>query len=175
MLRKKRRSKAMSLVIPAATRPTMKDYGISTKPEGLIAWDWVRDELVKSRNYWICTTRPDGRPHAAPVWGVAYEDLVYFGTGKSSRKARNFLERPDVVLHLESGDSCVIVEGKVEVVTDMELMRKLSPLYGAKYAPFKPSAEELAEGGLYTVKPQVVMAWKEMDFPNTATKWEFGK
>jgi general stress protein 26 len=165
----------MTLVIPEATRPKMKDYGISTKPDGLIKWQWVSDELVKSRNYWICTTSPDNRPHAAPVWGVAYEDLVYFGTGKSSRKARNFLERPDVVLHLESGENCVIVEGRVEIVTDMALIQTLAPLYGAKYAPFKPTAKELAEGGLYTVQPKVVMAWTESDFPNTATKWVFKK
>lgn len=165
----------MSLIIPEASRPTMKDYGISKKKEGLIEWQWVRDEMLKSRNYWICTTRADGRPHAAPVWGVAMDDIVYFGTGKSSVKAQNIARNPEIVLHLESGDNCVIVEGRVEVTTDMAIAEKLSPLYGAKYKPFAPSAQELVDGGLFYVQPSLVMAWKESDFPNTATKWVFKK
>lgn len=165
----------MSLIIPEATRPAMKNYGISEDSEGLMNWEWVREQMTASRNYWICTTRSDMRPHAAPVWGVVYEDMIYFGTGKSSVKGRNIAERPEIVAHLESGNDCVVIEGHAEIVTDMKLAEALSPLYGAKYDPFKPSAEELLSGGLYQVTPHLVMAWKEMDFPKTATRWVFKK
>ncbi len=30
-------------------------------------------------NYWICTTRPDGRPHSIPVWGFWLDGGLYFG------------------------------------------------------------------------------------------------
>ena len=57
------------MVTRKRSRPTMKDYGIHTSDEGLMDWSWVDEQMAKSRNYWICTTRPDGKPHAAPVWG----------------------------------------------------------------------------------------------------------
>lgn len=59
----------MQLTIPEPTRPTMKNYGIHETEEGLLDWSWVSEQLTQSQNYWIATTRPDGRPHAAPVWG----------------------------------------------------------------------------------------------------------
>ena len=30
--------------------------------------------------YWLATTRPDGRPHAMPVWGVLLGEVLWFGT-----------------------------------------------------------------------------------------------
>ena len=53
-----------------AIRPKMKDYGIHEGDEGMLTWDFVDEQMANSRNYWISTTRPDGRPHVAPVWGI---------------------------------------------------------------------------------------------------------
>jgi len=165
----------MKLTIPAAIRPKMKDYGIKQESEGLLSWDFVREQLEKSMNYWLATSRPNGNPHAAPVWGVLFEDVVYFGTGETSRKARNFKHNPNVVLHTESGFDTVIVEGKIKKLAERALYDDIAPVYAMKYAPhnYEPTAEELAKGGLYRVVPAIVMAWKESDFPNTATRWEF--
>ncbi|RMF82876.1 MAG: pyridoxamine 5'-phosphate oxidase [Chloroflexi bacterium] len=165
----------MQLKIPKPQRPIMGNYGIAATDEGLMAWTWVRDEMTKSRNYWICTTRPDGRPHAAPVWGVVVDDVIYFGSAKSAVKARNLSHNPQVVVHLESGDDCVIVEGEVFSVDDMSLLERIAADYGKKYVSFTPSAGDLhSETGVtYGVAPQIVMAWKESDFPNTATRWVF--
>src|SRR5947209_5813545 len=46
---------------PAASRPRM--FGGHLEPV-MLPWSWARDRLVASHNYWISTTRPDGRPHA---------------------------------------------------------------------------------------------------------------
>ena len=43
--------------------------------------------LRAAMSYWIATTRPDGRPHAAPVWGVWLDDALWFGT--MGQKVRN--------------------------------------------------------------------------------------
>src|SRR4051794_25481300 len=80
-------------------------YGIDgSSPEGMLPWSEVVARLEAARNYWICTTRPDGRPHASPVWGLWFEDEFVFSTGTDSRKGRNLAENPEVVVHLESGD-----------------------------------------------------------------------
>ena len=67
--------------------------------------------LTAARNYWVCTIRPDGRPHAKPVWGVWLEDELLFSAHPETITARNLKANPALVAHLESGDQVAIVEG----------------------------------------------------------------
>ena len=58
---------------PKAGRPlTPADYGISSEPPDTAKHPWtdVTKALASARNYWVSTTRADGRPHAIPVWGL---------------------------------------------------------------------------------------------------------
>jgi hypothetical protein len=151
----------------------MKNYGIHETAEGLLDWSWVSEQLNGAKNYWICTTRPDGRPHAVPVWGVVLDDIVYFGSSKSAIKTRNLQANALVNLHLESGDDCVIIEGRVIAITDLATLEKMARAYPLKYPSFTPGAEELQANINFAVKPDLVMAWKESDFPKTATRWLF--
>ena len=95
-------------------------YGVPTDASGaeLLPWTWAVEQLTSTRSYWVCTTRPDGRPHAAPVWGVWLDDAVWFSTAPSSVKGRNIARDPRVVVHLESGDETVILEGEAKLPTD---------------------------------------------------------
>lgn len=157
---------------PEPERPEIVEgYGIRADESGLLPWGYVDERMEASRNYWICTTRPDGRPHAAPVWGVWFEGVLYFGTDRRSRKARNLAANPEVVVHLESGDDCVIFEGVVEEVEDTVLRRRVGEAYAAKYG--LDGVGEAGEGAspLYALRPRVALAWKESDFPVTATRW----
>lgn len=154
-------------------RPNMPEYGISSKEEGLMSWEWVDEQMAKSRNYWIVSTRPDGSPHAAPVWGLWLEGRLYFGSAPSSRKARNFAHNPEIVVHLESGDETVIMEGRVRQETDQEVNRRVGALYAPKYA--MPANEDPSPGGYFVFTPYTVFAWTEKDYPNTATRWTFKK
>lgn len=157
---------------PEPERPEIVEgYGIRADEAGLLPWGYVDERMEASRNYWICTTRPDGRPHAAPVWGVWFEGVLYFGTDRRSRKARNLAANPEVVVHLESGDDCVIFEGVVEEVEDTVLRRRVGEAYAAKYG--LDGVGEAGEGAspLYALRPRVALAWKESDFPVTATRW----
>jgi hypothetical protein len=151
-------------------RPSMKNYGIAKGKSGLMSWDWVDEQMAKSRNYWIISTRPDGRPHAAPVWGVWHEGALYFGSDPESRKARNIAHQPEIVVHLESGDDTVILEGKVVEERDPERIAPVDKLYAAKYPPFDPTPS----AGYLVLRPHTALAWTEKDFPNTATRWDLG-
>jgi len=143
-------------------------YGIASGDEGTLPWSWVEEQCAAARNYWICTTRPDGRPHAIPVWGLWLADAVVFSTDPESLKARNFLARPDVVVHLESGDDVVIVEGRVQAF-DRALLEAFLDAYEVKY-DLRPNAEQTE--GIYMVRPQRVLAWREQDFPTSATRFQ---
>ncbi len=161
------------MVTRKRSRPTMKDYGIHTGDEGLMDWSWVDEQMAKSRNYWICTVRPDGKPHVAPVWGVWVDEALYFGSGRSSRKSRNLTASPNVVVHLESGDDTVIIEGTVSEVgeADIPLLIKIADAYAEKYPPFKPDPKPTPGNVTYRLNPEIVYAWLESDFPKTATRW----
>jgi PPOX class probable F420-dependent enzyme len=126
--------------------------------------------MERSRNYWICTTRPDGRPHAMPVWGVWLDDTLWFSTGEGSVKARNLAADPQLVVHLESGDDAVILEGTAERPSlDADGHGRVVAAYAAKYE-MKP--EDLpGPEGWYALRASRALAWQERDFPRTATRW----
>jgi nitroimidazol reductase NimA-like FMN-containing flavoprotein (pyridoxamine 5'-phosphate oxidase superfamily) len=157
---------------PHRSRPQMKDYGIHTGTEGMMTWAEITPKLEQSRNYWICSTQPDGKPSASPVWGVWLDGTLYFSCGKSSRKGRNLANNPHVAVHLESGDDAVMLEGKVEELTDTTVYAKVREVYGKKY-PFTPEADLNPANYWFTLKLDTAFAWLEADFPRTATRWTF--
>lgn len=152
-------------------RPHMRNYGISTSESGLLDWSWAEQRLIASRNYWIASTRPDGKPHVAPVWGVWFEGTLYFSSDPGARKARNLAANPAVVVHLESGDDVVIIEGVMERETNNDVITRMAAAYFAKYPVMgsEPSVEPFAH--TLRLRPQVAIGWLETSFPNTATRW----
>jgi len=160
---------------PTASRLTMKNYGISESTEGVMAWSWVVSHLKKARNYWIATTRPDLRPHVAPVWGIWLDGALYFGSDVNSRKARNFRENPHAVVHLESGDEVVILEGVIAQLSDESVLKRVGMLYAEKYdIDLGEEIQPDSGAALWMFTPKTGMSWLESDFPNTATRWAFG-
>ena len=161
--------------IPPADRPWMAEsYGVDAGNQaGMLSWEWVNAQMTAARNYWIGSTRPDGRPHAMPVWGIWLEERFYFGTGDTSVKARNLAANPQVVVHLESGDETVIMEGTAEPVRDWPLLVRIAAVYAAKYEGYNPEPNPDSEDVFYMVKPRVVMAWLEREFLTSPTRWRF--
>jgi hypothetical protein len=151
----------------AASRPEIPEsYGVPRGGEGMLPWSHVGERMSASRNYWLATVRPDGRPHSVPVWGVWVEDRLHFGGGRSTRKARNVASNPSVVAHSESGDDVVILEGIVEEVIDPALQKRIDDAYESKYG--------IRHGTpVWVLRPRVVYAWSR--FPVDATRWVFGR
>ncbi|MBZ5569583.1 MAG: pyridoxamine 5'-phosphate oxidase family protein [Acidobacteriia bacterium] len=74
------------------SRPQMpKTYGMPADSQGMLSWEQVEQKIADAHNYWVGTTRPDGSPHAMPVWAVWWNGAVYFSTDRGSRKARNMM------------------------------------------------------------------------------------
>jgi len=146
-------------------------YGLKPR-EQYLPFSHAEERLTNSLNYWICTSRPDGRPHSIPVWGFWLDGALYFGTARASRKARNLSHNPAVSIHLESGNDVVILEG---TVSELDLTNKstVQPLDAASRAKYKMPLMVTPEVVLYSLRPRVVLAWTEKDFPNNATRWEF--
>lgn len=157
-------------------RPTHRDrptteasYGIPTDAEGTLPWSFVEETFADQRNYWVTTRRPDGRPHARPTWGVWVEGRFHCGGGASTRWVRNLALDPAIVVHTESAESVVIVEGTADRIDEetatAERIDALDDAYEAKY--------DVRHGTpFFAVDPDRVLAWSE--FPTDATRWRFG-
>jgi PPOX class probable F420-dependent enzyme len=130
--------------------------------------------LAPARNYWLCTTRPDGSPHAAPVWGAVADDVLYVYTEVDTVKARNLLADPRVVVHLESGDDVVLVRGTMEAVADPPAMDSVIAAFAAKYVepndiqylPVGPPVEVVL-----ALRPTTASAWQLSEFDTSHRRW----
>ena len=151
---------------PRASRAGFPGYGITTDAEGMLSWSWAVERLAVAHNYWIATASAERGPHAMPVWGLWRDDAFVFSTGTESRKARNLAADPRVVVHLESGDEVVLLEGVAEAT---EATVEVIDEYDGKYA-FRP---EVGGDGWYRVPPRRAYAWRERDYPQSATRFDF--
>jgi hypothetical protein len=74
------------------------------------------------------------------------------------------------VVHLESGDLTVILEGRVREVRDAALLTRYADAYQAKYR-FRPDPGD-RKNVTYALRARVGFAWRERDFPKSATRWK---
>jgi len=144
-------------------------YGVPVDASGAerLPWSEVERWLTDARSYWVSTSRPDGRPHAAPVWGLWRGGALVFSTSRGSRKGRNLAASPEVVIHTGSGDEVAILEG---VVAEVELTAELADAYEAKYA-LRPEPDPA--NVWYELRPRAAQTWRERDFTSSAARWAF--
>src|SRR5215472_15419610 len=156
-------------VSPRTERPRIPGYGISKGKVGMLPWKWAEEKLAKSRQYWIMTVRPDGRPHAMIIWGLWFDGAFWFGTGSKTQKARNLASNPNCIVGTEDAADAVILEGVAEMITDTAIRKKLEPQSLKKYGMSGGDGSE----PLFRVAPKRIFGFIEKSFPKTATRWTF--
>lgn len=162
---------------PHASRPHMPGYGTLGPDEGtgLLPWSWAREQLVGSRNYWLGTGWPDGRPHTTPVWGVWHEEELWFSSSLRSRKARNLLADPRCTAATQDPEQPVVVEGAARVVRVPELLAAFVAATNVKYATsLDVGFLDPAVNGTFVLRPRQVIGLREEDFTGSPTRWRFG-
>ena len=153
------------------SRPILpKEYGMPTDSEGLLDWEWVTERLEKAKDYWVCTVRPDGRPHAVPVWAFWVDGVLYFDGHPQTRWGRNLASNPAISVHIEIDGGVVILEGIVQDIAhlDRPIAEKLYEVSMAKYN-YSEKADVYVERGIFSLKPKLVLAWGS--YPKTLTRW----
>lgn len=161
---------------PETSQPRMFTIPGPLEPARL-PWTWAVTQFEEACSYWIATTRPDGRPHSRPVWGIWLDETFYFNTVSSA--SRNLATNPAITVHLESGSRVVIIEGVAETVSDPALVQRLVSLFSRKYHGIVES-NWLAEP-FHAVHPHVAFGWLAdasgrdggAYFQGTATRWRF--
>src|ERR1700739_3714869 len=112
---------------PKASHPYWPDalQTPSNPTSGLKRWSWALERLEKSHNYWIATSRPDGRPHLMVVWGIWWENAFWFTTGPKTRKAKNIAAHCYCSIGTERADEAVILEGVPQEIKDRGIWKRL--------------------------------------------------
>ncbi len=156
---------------PLPTAPRMPSgYGAPIDASGADVLPWSRavEQLENARNYWLCTTGRDGRPHAALLWALWFDGVLWFSTDPTSQKGRNLARDPRSSFHLEHGDDVVILEGEA---TRTEWSKAIVDAYEAKYGYRIDTENE--NYALYVLHPRVANTWTEKAYPGSATRWVF--
>jgi hypothetical protein len=164
---------------PTASRPYWPD-ALEKPPDstkGLKPWSWAVAQLQNSHNYWIATSRPDGRPHLMLVWGVWLEDAFWFTTGSRTRKMKNLLAHPECVVGTEDADEAVIVEGMASFIEDVDARKRIVTIYDKKYGGDIGAVLESSGSLVIRVEPRVIFGFDEHaeNFVESATRWTFEK
>jgi hypothetical protein len=158
---------------PKITRPKFPK-GYVDKPISFLTWDWVAERLTESKHYWLCSVRPNGRPHVIPRWGVFVDNKFYYDGSPETRHARNLEKNPHVTLNLEDGRQAIFLEGSSEPAgkPSAELGKRLSEAYKKyKDVGYAPEPNSWDEGGLYVFTPRQCIAWS--NFTEDPTKFVF--
>src|SRR4030088_2675642 len=75
------------MIEPKASHPYWPDaLDEPSDAASLKPWSWALERLQNSHNYWIATSRVEGRPHLMLVWGVWWQDAFWFSTGSRTRE-----------------------------------------------------------------------------------------
>ncbi len=161
---------------PRADRPFMPGYGLRgpTEGTGLLPWKWAHERLVASHDYWLASSRPDGRPHLMPVWGVWDGGALWFSSANGSRKALNLRARPRCSVATDDAYRPVVIEGDAEVVTDEPRLRNALDLENHKYGTdYGIEMLDPDHNTWFEIRPVWAFALDEDDFTGSPTRWSF--
>lgn len=161
---------------PHASRPYMPGYGVVPGDEGtgLLPWEWAERRLTSSRNYWVISLWPDGRPHAMPVWAVWDGRYLWFSSGGRSRKTRNLLADSRCVVAVEDATDPLVVEGSAEVVRENDALVAVLALVNAKYSThYTMELMDPATNSTFRVRPGWAFGLVGDDFAGSPTRWIF--
>jgi hypothetical protein len=151
-----------------------------------IEWSRATEQLDSAHRmltYWLATTRPDGRPHAAGVGAMWVDGRFWFTSGPSRQKSRNLAASGHCVLSVSLPGIDLIANGTAAKVADEATVARLAERYAANgwpavaqgssfTAPFSAPSAGPPPWDLYemTLVSAIGVASAE---PYGATRWDF--
>jgi hypothetical protein len=160
-------------------------YGSQALP-----WTRARD-LLAGRTpgpgipFFLGTSRPDGRPHAAGIGALWLDGNLYFTSGPGTRKSRNLAANPACTISVRLDDIDLVLEGEAARVADRPTLEQVAALYreggwpaevegDAFTAPFSAPSAGPPPWHLYrfTLDSAFAVATAE---PHGATRWRFDR
>jgi len=155
-----------------------------------LAWNRPRDLLAAGplgpgTAFFLGTSRPDGRPHAAAIGAVWLDGDLYFTSGPGTRKARNLAANPACTVSVRLEGIDLILEGEATRVEDRSTLERVAGLYreggwpaevegDAFTAPFSAPSAGPPPWHLYRVVFHTAFGVATAE-PYGATRWRFDR
>lgn len=158
------------LIIPKPTIPKhIEGYNLSKTDQKLLNWEFVVKQMTNAKYYWITTSDTLGVPHSVPVWGIWYEDRIFFGGNPKTKWVRNLRKNPYVSLHLPNPTQVCMIEGKAVILADDDIDEKTWDLLDSDY---KNKYQQFYGSPNIFVEPIKVLAW-DSETLDHMTIWNF--
>src|SRR5919198_5986271 len=96
-----------------------------------LPWSRPRDLLAAGppqpgTPFFLGTSRPDGRPHAAGIGALWLDGDLYFTSGPGTRKARNLAANPACTISVRLEGIDLVLNGTVARVTDRPTLEQVA-------------------------------------------------
>jgi Pyridoxamine 5'-phosphate oxidase len=158
-------------------------YGLAILP-----WSRPRDLLATGTPqpgipFFLGTSRPDGRPHAAGIGAVWFEGDIYFTSGPGTRKSRNLAANPECTISVRLDGIDLVLEGEATRVIEGPTLERVAGLYRAGgwpaevegdafTAPYSAPTAGPPPWHLYRFRFHTVVGLATTE-PHGATRWRF--
>jgi PPOX class probable F420-dependent enzyme len=114
----------------------------------------------------VATTMKDGTPHVMLVWFALEDDDLLFNTGADTVKGRALRRDPRISIAVDEETppySFVHIRGTAEIIEEMDEVRRVATLLGARYMGADRAEEFGARNGvpgelLIRVRPERTVA-----------------
>ena len=135
--------------------------------------------------YFLCTASADGKPHAAPVGAIWHNEGIYFISGPGTRKSRNLAENPRASMAIGLKGIDLVLEGRVEQVSDAEGIAEIAGVYKQHGWPAEPDPSGQGVTAPYNAPAAGPPPWYVYRFwfdtvigtatedPHGTTRWRF--
>lgn len=158
-------------------------YGFPALP-----WSRPRDILAAGPQgpeitFFLGTSRPDGRPHAAGIGAIWFDGDLYFTSGPETQKSRNLATKPACTISVRLAGIDLVFEGEATRATERSTLEQAAAVYRAGgwpaevegdafTAPFSAPSAGPPPWHLYRVTFHTVFGVATAE-PYGATRWRF--
>ena len=150
-----------------------------------VPWQTAVDRFRKGGWFWLSTVRPDGTPHAMPVFAAWAHDAFFIASNPTKRKTRNLDADPRCVVSHDAGDLHLVVEGEASRVRDADGLQRATEAFASVYdwpttvasdmldAPYGAPTSGGAPFNVYEVRPIRAFGFPTDGENFTPTRWRF--
>ena len=134
---------------------------------------------------WLATINRDGSPHVTGIGALWVDNMFWFETGETTRKARNLERDHRCTLSVAAHEFDLVVEGEARKVTDPSTVASMAARWAEQGWPARVDESGLAltaeysapSAGpppwlVYQLTPRVATALLTVE-PGGATRWRF--
>jgi hypothetical protein len=156
-----------------------------------LEWSRARAQLAERNGPeitpFLCTVRPDGRPHVAGVGALWFDGDLYVASGESTRKSKNLAVNPACSIAVRMPGIDLILEGTATRTTDLETLERVAARYREGGWPAEVDASAHAFTAPFSAPSAGPPPWQVSRFvfdtvvgvataePYGATRWRFDR